>query len=567
MNKNRFSVLLKVVLIVAALFIIIGFVSGKFSNQTEKTKEQNFSNVYITNTGDGKISFLIDEKEETFKISETKENLTGKLADITVKKDSIIKLRLKENTIHGKLLGITDNSIILEGYGEVSLTEGFKSYKSYSGIEKIDAGRILVGYDVTNFFVENDKICGAVVYKNVDADIIRVLINTTNYAGKFHENVVVSSEKDYKLSYGDKETVVKGGKDTKITVKSKYLKKGDLKIQPIDDKKKITLKNVERSYGNPQYEGSIYISKRSDGLLVVNELELERYLYSVVPSEMPSSYGIKALEVQAVCARTYAYRQMLNNSYGKFGAHVDDSVAFQVYNNVKATENAVKAVDNTYGKIISQNGNPIEAYFFSTSCGSTTDLSSWCSKNEPYIKGRVLSADSNDINLTNNKTFAKFIKSDYEAFDCEYPYYRWNITLTRDEVGELMENWEKDIGTVKSIKINERGTGGVINAMTIIGSKDSILITGELNIRKAFNIFGKELNLNNDTVNTTSKILPSAFFTVDSKSKKFILSGGGYGHGIGMSQNAVKGMLESGMSLEEVICFFYYDVEIQEIYN
>ena len=75
----------------------------------------------------------------------------------------------------------------------------------------------------------------------------------------------------------------------------------------------------------PSYRGHIELLRTADGIAVVNELPLEEYLYSVVPSEMPASYPLEALKAQAICARTYAYGHMLRAGYPRYGAHVDDS--------------------------------------------------------------------------------------------------------------------------------------------------------------------------------------------------------------------------------------------------
>ena len=101
-------------------------------------------------------------------------------------------------------------------------------------------------------------------------------------------------------------------------------------------------------------------------MLLINELALEEYLYAVVPSEMPTYYGIEALKVQAVCARSYAYRHLLANSLSRYGAHVDDSVSYQVYNNIPENEESVLAVKDTYGRVIEYEGEIITAYYFST---------------------------------------------------------------------------------------------------------------------------------------------------------------------------------------------------------
>ena len=83
---------------------------------------------------------------------------------------------------------------------------------------------------------------------------------------------------------------------------------------------RIKLLSVERAQGNPEYRGKMEIARAEEGLVLVNEVLLEEYLYSVVPSEMPSSYPLEALKAQAVCARTYAYRHMQHSGIAGFGA-------------------------------------------------------------------------------------------------------------------------------------------------------------------------------------------------------------------------------------------------------
>ena len=123
---------------------------------------------------------------------------------------------------------------------------------------------------------------------------------------------------------------------------------GRISITTVNKEDKITILNVNKSYGNPSYRGDIEIALYDEGLVIINEVPIEEYLYAVVPSEMPVRFGVEALKVQAVCARSYAYKQLMNNSYGKYGAHVDDSVNFQVYNNVEEKEDSIRAVKGTF---------------------------------------------------------------------------------------------------------------------------------------------------------------------------------------------------------------------------
>lgn len=94
------------------------------------------------------------------------------------------------------------------------------------------------------------------------------------------------------------------------------------------------LSGVERAQGQANYRGRLELVRWEDGIVVINELPLEEYLYGVVPGEMPASYPLEALKSQAVCARTYAYERLQRAGLPEYGAHVDDSTAFQVYQNL-----------------------------------------------------------------------------------------------------------------------------------------------------------------------------------------------------------------------------------------
>ena len=143
-------------------------------------------------------------------------------------------------------------------------------------------------------------------------------------------------------------------------------------------KSKIILKSVNRNQGIPAYRGTLELVNTEKGIVVVNELSLEEYLYSVVPSEMPASYPEEALCAQAICARTYAYAHMQNAAFPEFGAHVDDSTSYQVYNNILEQERTTTAVKDTYGKLLfTGQGELAGTYYYSTSCGIGSDANVW----------------------------------------------------------------------------------------------------------------------------------------------------------------------------------------------
>lgn len=188
------------------------------------------------------------------------------------------------------------------------------------------------------------------------------------------------------------------------------------------------------------YPGSFVIYKSEEGLLVVNELDLEMYLRYVVPSEMPSSYEKEALKAQAVCARTYACARIREKTWENYHADVDDSVESQVYHNMEAQPETDAAVAETEGKIITCGGEPIQAYFFSTSCGKTSTDEVWnTAETAEYLKSVTVGGEKQEPET--EEAFASFItKRDSTSLEVEDGWYRWQVTIPADVLSERAED-------------------------------------------------------------------------------------------------------------------------------
>ena len=128
---------------------------------------------------------------------------------------------------------------------------------------------------------------------------------------------------------------------------------------------------------------------------------------------MPASYEKEALKAQAVCARTYAYRQIQGNAYGQYGAHVDDSTNFQVYNNISTSERTDQAVNETCGQMLFYNDKPIEAFYYSTSCGHGADGSVWGNEGRlcPTCVPCRSKKGARELTMEDNDTFDDYIRS------------------------------------------------------------------------------------------------------------------------------------------------------------
>ncbi|MDD3173296.1 MAG: SpoIID/LytB domain-containing protein, partial [Herbinix sp.] len=350
-------------------------------------------NVWIKQGKDAQIDTFINGIDKSFTaISKLSSPIEKVIGDITIENQKIVKINVKPDMIKGKVLRTGKDYIEIEGYGEVSLDEDYKIYKIYGEPSMEPTGSILVGYENTDFIVSDGKISAALITESIKAENIRVLIETTGYKDIYHKKVEFTATSDFTVSSKTKEYSYSAGEKVTIEPSNELFEDGRITVKTSSDTAKIKLLSVERSSGNPKYRGSIEIAEEDSGLIIINELPLEEYLYAVIPSEMPTSYGVEALKVQAVCARSYAYRHLLANSLSEYGAHVNDSVAYQVYNNISENEDSILAVKDTYGEVIKYDDNVIIAYYFSTSCGHTTDPSSvWSNDvNLPYLDGKLI---------------------------------------------------------------------------------------------------------------------------------------------------------------------------------
>ena len=205
---------------------------------------------------------------------------------------------------------------------------------------------------------------------------IRVLLMTDGYQKETHARAVLSSESGLVVNWGDREEEV----EEKLTVEPEddRFKEGVIRVRARDGKVKV--ETLHRGYGMPSYAGIIELRVAGEGLVLINELPLETYLEGVVPSEMPASYEPEALKAQAVCARSFACRQMESFGYPEYKAHVNDSTDYQVYGNSKPAESAGEAVRATAGEAVRYQGKVVTTYYYSTSCGRTTNVEAWGTK-------------------------------------------------------------------------------------------------------------------------------------------------------------------------------------------
>lgn len=599
--RNKTFLMLLCLGIIGCIFIKGVLVSIPNDNNIDKTEEavtQDFKNVWIISGHDNEISFFTDGENKKYTTKyDLSETISDKIGDITVVNNIVTGIILKPDIIEGKVLSIGDNFIEVQGYGKVKISDDFTTYKIYNGISSKSKNNIIVGYDNVKFVVSGEIICSALITKEIEPSNIRVLINSTNYENIYHDKVLITSNDDFIIIYNGKSIKYNANEEIKITKESKMFKNNRILIRPQNNNSKLQINSIKRQYGNPKYRGELELRLEKDGIIIVNELPIEQYLYSVIPSEMPVSYGKEALKVQAVCARSYVYNQLYGNNYSKYGANVDDSVSCQVYNNVEETKDATLAVKETKGEVLTLNGKVLTAYYFSTSCGRTSSTYEVWKKEdtvieEPEIKGNLQTKDKQQLDLSDESIFRKFIDEDkYDTYDSDFAFYRWNVTIPASDLKKSIEKalnqlYNKDcnkievlkkgsyklepiktIGKVKDIQIIKRETSGLVSQILIIGSKATIRVTTEYYIRLLLAPLTNTINLNDNTIKKGFSILPSAYFYMQFKNDKYKFIGGGYGHGVGMSQNGVKTMINEGNTYKQILQYYYDGSKIENIYK
>ncbi len=478
----------------------------------------SIKNAYIIRQDNGEIVFAYNHYQITCKAIETTEE-KDVIADIFICDSKVTNIQKKEDRFTGKLIYINSEEAEIEDFGIYKLSKDIKVYKLFGKLHTLSIEDLRVGYTFTDFVVEDGYICAALVMRDEDMDVIRVLIRNSDYQGKLHESIDVSCDTDYSVQYyknGIKSRKIEIEKGEAFHIGMEDFKDNEnrIKIVPSALSGNMTILNVNRSQGNPSYRGTFEIEKCDDGLILINEVLLEEYLYRVVPSEMPAYYAKEALKAQAVCARTYAYGKMLHAGLAEYGAHLDDSATFQVYNNILSQSETTEAVKETLGEILQYQNEPIGAYYYSTSCGVSTDTSVWkggFTENPEYIKAKAIGTSEEAVKaekLTQEQNFKDFIESvDEYSYEKDEGYYRWtynveninsdfmlkqlkvrfdanpNLILTQNKSGKYESKEISEIGNIKDIKVMKRNPGGVIDELVITGSKATIKVISELNVR------------------------------------------------------------------------------------
>ena len=269
--------------------------------------------------------------------------------------------------------------------------------------------------------------------------------------------------------------------------------------------------------GDKWYRGRVLVTLEAGELTAVNYVDLEDYLYSVVGSEMPTSWPEAALQSQAVAARSYALYKRARTQNPLYD--VNATTAHQVYKGlVQEAPSTIAAVDGTSNQVVTYKGEVIEAIFHSSSGGSTENAGEVWSSDVPYLRG-------------------------VEDYDQNAPVFRWQETFTLSEFSNKIGG----IGQVTSIGTPTLSTRGRVASISINGNAGSKVLRGR-DVRSALG-------------------LRSTRFTIDldKNANAVTISGFGFGHGVGMSQWGARALAEQGWSFDQILQHYYQSTAIAQL--
>lgn len=353
--------------------------------------------------------------------------------------------------------------------------------------------------------------------------------------------------------------------------------------------------------------GTLRFVVESDKIVAINELPVEKYLESVISSEMSATSSLELLKAHAVISRSWLLAQMKKrrevaesgNNFFSFTKKEDtlirwydreDHTLFDVcaddhcqrYQGItkETSPHVAEAIRQTKGQIL-MDGEEICDARFSKCCGGITEEFQYCWEDTPKtyltaVRDIALGVEHTQPNLTNEEEAEKWIRFNPPAFcntqdkkilsevlndyDQEtVNFYRWKETLSQEKLQQLIaDKLKMDLGAILDMKAVERGKSGRISKLQIIGTEKTFTIGKELEIRRTL---------------SDSHLLSSAF-VVDKYDKdeqgvpqRFELIGAGWGHGVGLCQIGAAVMGEQGYHYDAILLHYYQGAEIKKLYK
>lgn len=416
------------------------------------------------------------------------------------------------------------------------------------------------------------------------SEVVRVGIGTQNFGTYQYKEITVFGTGDTQIydnrlligNYAPNQEIKISLKDGKFNIYAG----GNMFPETVEGPVQITsnfgllgVSGLKRAGKQALYHGAFELVKNNNGTFnLVNMIEVEDYLKGVVPNEMPVSFGLEALKAQSVAARNYVLSPRTKSSPNY---DVVDSVASQVYygaNSEKTLSN--QAVEETEGIVAIYNWDLILAQYSSTAGGYTESYANafsdpktkeFPSDDKPYLQARPDIIGQSPLNT--EEAASQYYKSKPDAYDIRSPYFRWEREWSADELKKALEVTlaaQSSTGFVKpvfkkgdklddiqEIKVLRRGDSGKIIEMEIVTRSQTFKVFKELVVRRLMTKDGKALPSANVVFENTR----------DENGNLVSVHawGGGFGHGVGLSQYGA-GFMGSEMHIP-------YDKILQHYYT
>ncbi len=314
------------------------------------------------------------------------------------------------------------------------------------------------------------------------------------------------------------------------------------------------------------YRGQLHLfASPEQGLTAANRLPLETYLHSTVFSEMGADLPDAFLAAQAIAARSTVLATAGRHHRGD-GFHLCNDDHCQCYQGVSREPKDIHpAIAETAGQILTHDNKPADARY-AKSCGGMSETydAVWGGEGPAYLVSRPC-GELTIGNLKDEKAARDFLHNKLAAFcnDDVYPYperwseekhFRWQRDYSAKELENILQNKTGvEIGTLRELQPLVRGASGRILILEIIGSKRTLKLYRELDIRRAL----------------SPSHLPSSCFIIEPQGKgpdRFMIIGGGWGHGVGLCQLGAVAMANQGWSTERILKHYYPNTKITEIH-
>ena len=349
-----------------------------------------------------------------------------------------------------------------------------------------------------------------------------------------------------------------------------------------------------------RFKGGLTFMIEHGKVVAVNEIPTEAYIFSVISSEMSATASLELLKAHAVISRSWLLKPIIHNEHNANAVleqRTDDELikwyerdSHELYNvcaddhcqryqgiTRARTENVRLAIEATRGLVLMSGGEICDARF-SKSCGGVSEVfeNCWADVHYPYLE-RVVDSQQSTVNsqqsevmdLTVEENADAWIRGEHDSFcntrDKEIlsqvlnnydqettDFYRWKVEYTTEQLSDLVSRRSGiDFGTIMALEPVERGVSGRLTRLRIVGTKRTMVVGKELEIRRWL----------------SESHLYSSAFVVDKTEEGFRLIGAGWGHGVGLCQIGAAVMGAKGYKYDEILRHYFVNSELNVLYK